>query len=61
MILEYGFVISWQLLAVLTSILVVATQLYEQITTQKHTTNDYKNFHCASPQLSKCVHAELSI
>jgi len=43
------------------SILVVATQLDEQITADKHTTNNYNNFHYASPQLSKCVRAELSL
>ena len=43
------------------STLVVATQLFVQISTHKKTTNNYKNFHYASPQLSKCVHAELSL
>ena len=43
-----------------TSLLFVATQLYEQISTKHQTTNNYNNFHYASPQSSKCVHAELS-
>ena len=42
-----------------TSILIAATELYEQIATNKDTTDNYKNFHYASSQLSKCVRAEL--
>ena len=42
------------------SILVATTQLFEQISAQKQTDNNYRNFHYASPQSSKCVRAELS-
>jgi hypothetical protein len=43
------------------SILVIATQFNVQICTHKKTTNNYNNFHYASPQLSKCVRAEFSL